>query len=71
MHPLEDCIRLHIFVDRSSVELFGNDGQVQFSERIFPARDSLGVVLYASGGPVRVNSLHIYRLEAATFQVLV
>ena len=34
--PIDDTIRLHIFVDRSSLEVFGNDGLVSFSERIFP-----------------------------------
>ena len=35
---LEDGLsRLRIFIDRSSVEIFVNDGDAVFSSRIFPA----------------------------------
>ncbi|MCI0394055.1 MAG: GH32 C-terminal domain-containing protein, partial [Chloroflexi bacterium] len=59
--------RLHIFVDRSSVEVFGNDGQVVFTEQIFPADDSLGLELFVDGGQVQLNALDIYQLDPAAF----
>ena len=66
MEPVNGIIRLHILVDRSSVELFGNDGQVVFTERIFPTGDRVTVELFVDGGSVTLNSLDIYRLDAAT-----
>jgi len=59
------CLRL--FVDRSSVEVFANDGLVNMTERIFPAADSIGVEVFADGGEAMLNSLDIYELSKATF----
>ena len=64
MHPISDTVRLHIFVDRSSVEVFGNDGQVVLTEQIFPNAASQGLELFAEGGEVRLSALDIYAFEA-------
>jgi sucrose-6-phosphate hydrolase SacC (GH32 family) len=69
MEPLDGLIRLHILVDRSSVEVFGNDGRVVFTEQIFPAGDSLGLELFLDGRQVTLNTLDIWQLEPATFRV--
>lgn len=66
-----DTIRLHLFIDRSSIELFGNDGLVTFTEQIFPAEASTTVELFAEGGSVTLNLLEIYKLEAAEFYTAV
>lgn len=70
MAPLDGQVTLHLFVDRSSVEVFGNGGRVVLTELVFPSADSLGVELFAAGGPVQVAHLQIYRLTPATFRVL-
>ena len=38
-------VKLHIFVDRSSVEVFVNDGATVISDAIFPSRESQGIEL--------------------------
>ncbi|MGF6355752.1 beta-fructofuranosidase [Paenibacillus sp. 4624] len=43
-------IKLHLFVDSSSVEIFVNDGQEVFTSRIFPSRDSTDIRFFAHGG---------------------
>jgi fructan beta-fructosidase len=67
MEPAAGMIRLHIFVDRASVEVFGNDGLVTITDQIFPASDSLGVETFADSGQVLLKSLEIYKLEPAKF----
>ena len=67
MDPSGQAVRLHIFVDRSSVEVFGNDGQVAMAERIFPDAGSLGVEVFADGGEAMLTALDIYELDTATF----
>ncbi len=67
MEPAAGMIRLHIFVDRASVEVFGNDGLVTITDQIFPASDSLGVATFSDGGQVLLKSLEIYKLEPAKF----
>jgi fructan beta-fructosidase len=67
--PVNGVVRLHIFVDRASVEVFGNDGQVVFSDNIFPSEYSQGLELFTEGGPVTLNSLDVYQLNAARFLI--
>lgn len=42
-------IKLHIFVDTSSVEIFVNEGEEVFTSRIFPAKESTGITFFAEG----------------------
>lgn len=56
------CLRLHIFVDRSSVEVFANDGLVTFSDSIFPSAGSLGIELFSQDGVTQLVALDFYRL---------
>jgi fructan beta-fructosidase len=55
-------VRLQIFVDRSSVEVFVNGGEPVITSRIFPSAASDGFEQYANGG-ARVRSLRLYRLS--------
>jgi len=53
-------IKLHIFVDWSSVEVFGNDGEAVITDLIFPDANDSGLELYTCGGAVTLRSLDIY-----------
>lgn len=64
--PLENNgpVRLHVFLDRSVLEVFVND-RVVLSSRIYPSRpDSLGVELFTEGGMIRVHSLDVWQLAS-------
>ena len=40
MRPLESSLfHLRIFIDRSSVEIFVNDGDAVFTSRVFPTKE--------------------------------
>jgi len=56
-------VKLHLFVDRTSVELFGNDGQEVITDIMFPPPAAKGMALYAEGGRVRLTSLSVYQLN--------
>jgi fructan beta-fructosidase len=62
--PKDNKINLHIFVDWSSVEVFGNDGELVLTDLIFPNENSQDLELYAKGGNVTVNSLELYTLKS-------
>jgi sucrose-6-phosphate hydrolase SacC (GH32 family) len=49
-------------VDRSSVEVFGNDGENTITDLIFPDPESRGVQAYASGGKATLSKLDVWRL---------
>ncbi|MDQ3687835.1 MAG: glycoside hydrolase family 32 protein [Acidobacteriota bacterium] len=64
--PLEkNRVRLHIFVDRSSIEVFGNDGRAVITDLIFPKPDSRGIEVYATNGTAKLVSLDIWKLKSA------
>jgi beta-fructofuranosidase len=58
-------LKLRVLVDRSSVEVFGQDGSVVLTDRVFPDPASLGVALEAKGGTARFVSLTAWRLAPA------
>ncbi|KRE32798.1 glycoside hydrolase family 32 protein [Paenibacillus sp. Soil724D2] len=63
LNPLEDGrIKLQIFIDRSSVELFANNGLKTVTNRIYPKPDSLGIKLFTRNGEVSLESLDAWKL---------
>ncbi|WP_226659199.1 glycoside hydrolase family 32 protein [Pseudalkalibacillus hwajinpoensis] len=66
LEPTEDGkVKLHLFVDRSSVELFANDGKRVMTNRIFPSEDSDGFEIYAMNGKVTLDFLEVYELDSS------
>jgi fructan beta-fructosidase len=64
--PLSDGrVRLHVFVDRASVEVFGNDGATVLTDLIFPNPESRGTAVYALGGTARLLALRVTHLQSA------
>jgi sucrose-6-phosphate hydrolase SacC (GH32 family) len=64
--PLEvlpdGTVKLHIFVDAASVEVFANDGLRTITDQIFPDPESVGVELFAEGGDAALASLDVWKL---------
>lgn len=49
LKPQNGRISLQIWVDRSSVEVFGNDGEVTLTNQIFPKPTSKGIEFFGEG----------------------
>ncbi|HEY5895623.1 MAG TPA: glycoside hydrolase family 32 protein [Chthoniobacterales bacterium] len=64
MEPVNGVIRIHIFLDRTSVEVFGNSGQRVLTDLVFPSVDATGAELYSSAGSVMLRALTIYELNS-------
>lgn len=56
-------LKLHIFIDTSSVEVFVNDGEEVFTGRIYPKRDSQGIRFFSTEGSVLINKLRVWDLK--------
>ena len=69
LEPENGVIRLHIFVDRSSVEVFANDGRVVLTDQIFPCGENSELEILSDGGEVTLDSLEMYGLQSASFQL--
>jgi sucrose-6-phosphate hydrolase SacC (GH32 family) len=57
-------IKLEILLDRTSVEVFANDGQTVISNCFIPDEKALDVVLYTNGGELGIDKLEVYELES-------
>jgi fructan beta-fructosidase len=64
IEPIDNKIKLHLFIDWSSVEVFANNGELVMTDLIFPAGYSEELELFASDGDVQLVSLEIYRLAS-------
>ena len=62
--PTSNKIELHMFVDRSSIELFAQDGAYPFTALVYPDLASTGLEFYAKGGEVTVDSMNLHYLES-------
>jgi fructan beta-fructosidase len=58
-------LRLHVLVDRSSVEVFAGGGRTVITQRIFPHPASQGVEAWAEGGTATLVALDAWRLASA------
>jgi sucrose-6-phosphate hydrolase SacC (GH32 family) len=58
-------LKLQVYVDANSVEVFANDGERVLTEQIFPDAGSTGLQLYAKQGSVDVSMAEWWKLESA------
>ncbi len=59
----EGRITLRILVDRTSVEVFANQGRVQVAQCFLPDRDQRELTVFATGGPARAPSISVWELR--------
>ena len=57
-------LKLHVFVDKSSVEVFAQDGAVTLTNLVFPKPDSTDLSLASSGGPMENVQLRMWVLRS-------
>ncbi len=68
--PADDNrIRLRILVDRTSVEVFANDGRVQIATSFVPDENMRDIAVYATGGQAEVISLNVWELRSIYEQI--
>ncbi len=60
----DGLVKLHLYVDQSSLEVFANDGEVTMSALMFPDTNSLCIELFAENGSVILQSLTAWELES-------
>jgi len=64
LSPINQSIRLRIFVDWSSIEVFANDGRIVMTDLIYPDPSSRGLAFYSLNGSIIFRSLKIYKLKS-------
>jgi levanase len=57
-------VTLRVLVDRSSVEVFANNGRVTITDQIFPDRSSRAVQVFTDGGRAKLQHITIWKLKS-------
>jgi fructan beta-fructosidase len=57
-------VRMTIYVDASSVEVFGNHGESVITDLVFPSSKSNRLELYADGGTAEIVSCQVHKLKS-------
>ena len=57
-------VKLRIFVDACSVEVFVNDGEKVFTVLAYPSVGSRGVELFGPAGTAKISSLDVWKLKS-------
>jgi fructan beta-fructosidase len=64
LKPVEGNIRLEILVDRTSIEIFGNNGRIYMPIGVILAGNSKPLEIFTKGGDTEINSLEIFKLSS-------
>jgi fructan beta-fructosidase len=64
LKPIDGSIRLEILVDRTSIEIFGNDGRVYMPIGVILAGNSKSLEIFTKDGDIEIKSLEIFELSS-------
>ena len=59
----KEALKLRLFVDKSSVEAFGDGGRFAMTNQVFPSEPYNHIDFYSKGGAYKVDSFVIYKLK--------
>jgi len=65
LKPKQGQIELEILADRTSIEIFGNDGQMYMPIGVIPADDNRSMQVFGQGRAPKLVSLAIHELDSA------
>lgn len=65
LEPLDGRIKLQILVDRTSLEVFGNEGKLSMSFCFLPEAADTNLEFYAKEGTMKIVSLAVHELRSA------
>ena len=63
--PVNSTIKLHLLIDRTSLEIFGNDGFFSMSNCFIGADSNKTLQLFCKGGDAKLLSLRLWHLNSA------
>jgi len=63
--PVGGRLHLRILVDRTSLEVFGNDGRAAMTSCFLPKAAEKSLAVYATGGAAKIVSLQVFTLKSA------
>ena len=62
--PVKNKIKLRFIIDRNSVEIYANQGEITFTRLFYPDPANMNLGLSAKGGEFKIQKMELYRLES-------
>ena len=60
----DGTVKLRMIVDRGSVEVFANQGEITVTKLFYPDRLNMDLELSSKGGTARITAMEAYRLRS-------
>ena len=57
-------VKIHLIIDRSSIEAYFNRGEVSLTEKFYPEENNRIISFYSKGGNSVIKAMDLYRLES-------
>jgi len=70
MSQKDGRVRIRILVDRTSVEVFGNDGEVVMPCCFLPDAANRSLKMFAHGGTAQIVSMRVFKLRSIWLHAL-
>jgi sucrose-6-phosphate hydrolase SacC (GH32 family) len=64
LEPVDGRITLQILVDRTSLEVFGNHGQVSITSYFTPKSGAKDIEAFSRNGFVKIVSMNVFKLRS-------
>ena len=66
--PIAGVVRLRVLLDRTSIEVYANDGRVYIPRVVFPEDGNRSICITCTGGTTTATCLRVHELESSWTQ---
>jgi len=63
LRPVNGRVKIRLLIDRTSIEVFGNDGLLYMPLRTYQSDDS-GIQVFSAGGSTTIANVKIHELKS-------
>lgn len=64
LKPIQQKIKLHIFFDKSIIEIYANDGLAVMTAQLFPDETDDGIELFSDGATTKFQSIKFWKIKS-------
>ena len=65
LSPMDGVVRLRILLDRTSIEVYANDGRVYIPRVVFPDHDNRSIAMSCRGGTTTARFIRVHELKSS------
>ena len=65
LRPMDGVVRLRVLLDRTSIEVYANDGRVYIPRVVFPDHDNRSIAMSCRGGTTTARFIRVHELKSS------